>query len=188
MKTESDLLRRIELRYEHVKAKLAAHTITESGCWEYQGNIRADGYGRMHIYANGLRPQKRQFVASRVAYAFFNGVDPAEKFVCHHCDNPACINPDHLFLGTHQDNMRDMDQKGRRAAQDGVNNGNARLDEEAARRAIERIELGHTNKAIAKDLGVTHSMISSIRRGLSWTDVANDMGYEPQPCFKRKSA
>jgi hypothetical protein len=76
-------------------------------CWEWQGRIYGDGYGRFLGY----------LATHRLAYYFTTGVDPEELLVCHHCDNPPCCNPDHLFLGTHADNMRDMVQKGRHRSQ-----------------------------------------------------------------------
>lgn len=188
MVNDSDLLRRIEMRFDFVKQKLDNVKISESGCWEYQGDKDSHGYGRFTIYARYLKERKRKFFAHRVAYAFFNGADPGEKLVCHKCDNPCCINPDHLFLGSHQDNMNDMRDKGRRAPQDGENNGHARLDEPSVREIIKKIQEGKTNIAIAKDHGVTHSQVSLIRRGKVWQKVANDMNYEPKPCFKRRAS
>lgn len=178
MKYDSDLLRRIELKYDFVKTKLADHIITENGCWEYQGYLREGGYGYFSIDCAELHPKKRKFRAHRVAYAFFSGVDPGEKFVCHACDNPRCINPGHLFLGTPMDNTRDMMEKGRNADQAGGSNNNAKLTEDKVRIIIKRIMDGEQNMVIADDFGVTHHVISNIRRGKAWVGVANDMDYE----------
>lgn len=76
------------------------------GCWEWGAQLNVSGYGVVKIGGN---PQ----MAHRVSYKFFHGDIPDGMSVCHKCDNPVCINPKHLFLGTHQDNMDDMYKKGR---------------------------------------------------------------------------
>jgi HNH endonuclease len=73
-------------------------------CWIWAGHIDSEGYGEC---SHGKS-------AHRVAYKLATGQDPGESFVLHKCDTPACVRPDHLFLGTHLDNVRDMDAKGRR--------------------------------------------------------------------------
>ena len=78
-----------------------------SGCWEWLGHRNEKGYG--HFAIVGQYPR----AAHRVAYRLANGHFDDSLFVCHRCDNPSCVNPDHLFLGTQQDNMDDMVQKGR---------------------------------------------------------------------------
>ena len=176
------LLERIDSRYDYVKEKLAAHSISESGCWEWSGTKSSDGYGELSISCFG---DKRKFRAHRISYAFFNGVDPKEKLVCHHCDNPACINPDHLFLGTHKDNMKDMRSKGREAPQDGSNNANSSLTTYQAIKVMRAIQDGKSNTEIANVFGVKHSTISKIRRGKSWSEVADKVGFVALLKFKR---
>jgi hypothetical protein len=81
--------------------------VTEKGCWEWIGSKRHYGYGQVTF--NG-RPGRK---AHRVAWELTRGKIPGDLCVLHRCDNTACINPDHLFLGTQLDNIQDMNAKGR---------------------------------------------------------------------------
>lgn len=82
--------------------------VDKSGeCWLWQGRTNNDGYGRLNV------SKRQQVYAHRYAYANIYGPIPDGFFVCHHCDNPRCVRPDHLFLGTNQDNVNDMVRKGR---------------------------------------------------------------------------
>lgn len=88
----------------------ASVAIAEDGCWNWTGAIGAGGYGSFGSgYRIGL-PQR----AHRASWTIHFGDIPDGIFVCHHCDNPPCVRPSHLFLGTVQDNHADMDAKGRR--------------------------------------------------------------------------
>jgi hypothetical protein len=96
----------VELEYIKKRAKVNH----ENGCWEWALYIDKRGYGELKM--PGTRVNKR---AHRVAYEARFGDIPKGLFVCHKCDNPKCVNPDHLFVGTHQDNMDDMMKKNRHA-------------------------------------------------------------------------
>src|ERR1035437_755093 len=84
------------------------------GCWPWAGKIHVGtGYGV--VYAGGGRGHEREERAHRVAWALTFGPIPPGLSVLHKCDNPPCVNPDHLYLGTHQDNMADVVARGRGA-------------------------------------------------------------------------
>lgn len=85
--------------------------IPEVGCWVWMGAIRGRGYGSFHV---GTKSDRKNMGAHRVAWFMRHGHLPASDVdVCHECDNPLCVNPAHLFLGTRSDNMKDCGSKGR---------------------------------------------------------------------------
>lgn len=89
------------------------YEINEStGCWLWHGSKDKDGYGKININYKNYR-------AHRLSYELFKDIIPEGLFVCHTCDTPNCVNPEHLFLGTNQDNMDDMVAKGRSPKQRG---------------------------------------------------------------------
>jgi hypothetical protein len=87
-----------------------ANVAKGDGCWEWQGVRKTEGYGRWGV---GIKAYGHGGVAHRMSWILANGPIPAGMLVCHRCDNPPCVRPDHLFLGTAVDNNRDRDAKGR---------------------------------------------------------------------------
>ena len=82
-------------------------------CIEYDGSLSEDGYGLIQSYFNG---KKIHMLTHRISYQIYNNYNlTSEELVCHHCDNPKCINPRHLFKGTQNDNVQDKVRKGRQA-------------------------------------------------------------------------
>lgn len=88
--------------------------IDANGCWLWQGCKNRNGYGKVAFKGTS------HFIASRASYEIFNGSIEEDKFICHTCDVPSCVNPDHLWVGTHIENMMDMIDKGRQSSKLGV--------------------------------------------------------------------
>lgn len=128
------------------------------GCIEWGGTRSSQGYGIA----------KRKEKAHRKAWREAFGPIPYGMQVCHRCDNPPCVNPDHLFLGTHADNMRDKREKGRCYRPSGELNHAAILTKA---QAIAIISDKRRYPVIAKEYGVTSSNIASIKYGKSWPDL-----------------
>jgi hypothetical protein len=128
-------------------------------CWLWQGHVNDDGYGRVYITSGrGRRPTRG---AHRVAWEVTFGLIPEGRIVCHHCDNPRCVNPAHLFLGDDAANRRDCMTKGR------VTGKVAPAVRDAAARAV--LSGRAVQKDIAVALGVDPSCVSrwvSARRDL----------------------
>lgn len=153
------------------------HSVAISGedeCWLWRGAMSANGYGS---FRTGRRVSDG---AHRVAYALFNRTHPDGLHVCHKCDNPRCVNPRHLFLGTRSDNMQDKVRKGRARSgnQKGENNPRSKLTADQAEQVKQLITSGRTNTEIAKQFGVSHTLISAIRRGKAWGNVPLQPKYE----------
>lgn len=130
-----------------------------SGCWLWTGAVCAGGYGVM--FFNG-----RQTLAHRVAYELFVQTPPRALFICHRCDNRACVNPEHLFVGTASDNSADMVGKNRQAK--GEQRANSKINP-ALVRAILGSSLPDTEWA--SRLNVTKGTINHIRHRRNWRHV-----------------
>jgi len=134
-----------------------------NSCIIFTGAKDKDGYGKIKRGGKCLK-------AHRHAYSEINGPIPKDMIVCHSCDNPSCINPDHLFLGTHKNNSDDKISKGRDryAIQTGQKNGNSKLTENDVSEIRRLISEGITNKKIAEMFNVTQQNISIIKHKKSW--------------------
>jgi hypothetical protein len=147
-------------------------------CWEWTGAL-VRGYGQMSVSGNGVP-------AHRVSWELHYGPIPEGLFVCHHCDNRACVRPDHLFLGTPKENTHDCMRKGRLATgirsgaytkpekcrMPGERNHQSKLTEDQVREIRRRYsEGGITQKALAAEYGVTQTCVGGITRGKGWKHV-----------------
>ncbi len=117
--------------------------------------------------------------AHRASWLLHRGAIPQGADVLHHCDVPACVNPDHLFLGDKTANMRDMARKHRQVFQahpEKIKRGeacfHAKLSENAVREIIVRTRYGHTGADLARDFGVSQSTISAILHGRIWRHIS----------------
>ena len=180
----SELMRYIDLKFDFTAEQMRRYEVDDKGCWNWTGRVKEarEPYGRID-YSLGTRITRRVFCAHRVSYAYHNGADPGGMMVTHLCDNPRCINPDHLRLGTHADNMRDMAKKGRGTR--GEANHHCLLRESAIIEIIDQIRAGKSNMEIAKSLPVTHSQISQIRLGKSWRHITGKLDYNPEQYRRR---
>lgn len=164
--------------------------VTESGCWIWTGAARPNGYG--NFYMNG------KLVGAHVAsYAIHVGPVGEGLCVCHTCDTPSCVNPNHLFIGTHKENTADMDAKGRRVSAHQVGDANPMFgrrhsDETKAKQSSAKIgryanenhpratinkEIAagiramkgrFTAKQVAAELFVSFHVVRNVWRGKSW--------------------
>lgn len=133
-------------------------------CWIFSGGLGADGYGI--IWHEGVC-----YRAHRLSYSL--SVEPIPKgiSVLHKCDNRQCINPEHLFLGTQQDNIDDMTTKGRNPDRKGSNNPSAKLSEAEVIEIIDLLDLGHSQADIAAAYGIGRSTVGHIKRRKNWKHV-----------------
>ncbi len=138
-----------------------------TGCWHWPGSKNKDGYGRVWL-------NKTYRLAHRYSWEFHNGAIPSGLCVCHHCDNPACVNPAHLFLGTHRENIQDAVRKGRMRPQrmPGERHPNAKLTEEQVAKIRFRTKYKTmSRRELAESFGVSWSAIAHVQKGRGWNHV-----------------
>jgi len=140
-----------------------------SGCWKWTGRTSRTNPKNPQGVVRAAGPGERREMASRAAYRVFRGEIPAGMLVCHRCDNSLCINPAHLFLGTHLDNMADMRSKGRQNR--GERNGMAKLTVADVIDIRRRGAAGESQESLAMSFNVSRSNISRVLSGACWSHV-----------------
>ncbi len=147
--------------YERFIEKIYKDKVT--GCWFWTAHRTVRGYGTISD------EKRRQKAAHRLSYEFFKG-PIGTLYVCHHCDRPSCVNPNHLFLGTPKDNTHDMMMKGKNFR--GERCGMAKLTNEDVfeiRRLVAEGKYYH--REIGVMFGVSYQTIGKIIKGIRWTHI-----------------
>lgn len=152
---------------EHLARRLAnGLDAAETGeCWEWQRTHNGLGYGELRVAGKNV-------YAHRLAFELAGNVIPDGMHILHKCDNPRCINPDHLEVGTQSKNMADCHARGRsripKPRVSGERNGSAKLTEAAVAMIRDSLSAGVTQQQLADKFGVSQTLISRIKRGEIW--------------------
>ncbi len=133
----------------------------EKGCWEWQRSKHKQGYGNLSY-------KKKNHLAHRVAWMVFKSDILDEKEVCHICDNPCCCNPEHLFLGSQLDNMRDAKRKGKYKNRNISKTRRIKLNWEQVQEIRKMNSEGISRKELQKRFQVSQTCIAKILTGTSW--------------------
>ena len=148
-----------------IQRRFFAKVQKTSGCWFWTASCAGRGYGSFSIANRTIR-------AHRVSYLIHYGQIPEEMFVCHTCDTPQCVNPSHLFLGSHQDNMNDMVSKGRspKTRRFGESNSNVKLSADDVQVIRDMAANNTPQKVIAAHYGISQPHVSDICRMKVWRE------------------
>lgn len=137
---------------------LITDTSNPDACWIWNAG-KAGAYGK--FWMDG-----KTFSAHKASYLLHKGEVPEFKIIRHTCHQPLCVNPKHLILGTYQDNAKDMIESGRVLV--GEKNGASTLKERQASEIIRRFNLGHKERTMACEMGVSRGAVRNITKGFGW--------------------
>lgn len=137
-------------------------TKQSSGCWEWQGSCTADGYGKFWMDGKNVAAHRASFILN-------HRKNPDGKMVLHTCDNPRCVNPDHLVLGTHRDNVLHMKERNRFLV--GEQNGNSKITSDDARKIIKELLGGGKVRAVARQFGHSRNLVKAISNKMTWRHI-----------------
>ncbi len=153
---------------EEIFYKNISYPDHSDGCWQYKV-LDMKGYGQLKV-------NRKTYRASRFSWEIHIGNIPEGFLICHRCDNPCCVNPGHLFLGTSADNHKDMMQKGRQVPPIGSKAHSAKLNESLVKDIKIRMkeEFKFSNKELASIYNVSSPTISGIRHNKTWRHVIID--------------
>lgn len=132
-----------------------------TGCWIWMDFLSYKGYGQ--FWVNGKFNK-----AHRFSYELYKSEIPVHKLVCHSCDNPSCVNPDYLFIGTNQDNMNDRNNKNRQAIGEKIKK---KLTIEKVRLIKQSLKNGVSEKELSLSFGVSQGNINYIKNNKIWSHV-----------------
>lgn len=135
-------------------------------CWLWTARTTPQGYGQFFVRRG------QYYGAHAVSHTLVHGPIPPGGVICHRCDNPPCVNPDHLFLGSQSDNALDMFAKGRASRTHGTARLNARLDDDAVREIREAHPYHGLIRDLAARFGVSCTTVRKVRNGQKWRHVA----------------
>jgi len=136
--------------------------VVDDGCWNWRGGQDRDGYGL-------VRAVKLQMAVHRVAYEVWVGPIPEGLYVLHSCDNPPCVNPAHLRVGTQADNMRDMSLRGRSLT--GERGKNAKISAGDVVEIRRQHEGGRSQASLSREYGLSTTQVNMIVLRKQWTTV-----------------
>lgn len=151
------------LRLSVMKFMFSRANLKDSGCIEWSGTLSDKGYGRVFL-------SRKPLAAHRLSYMFANSIKlQSNNLVCHKCDNPKCINPEHLFIGTHKENMLDAHQK-RRVRVFGKELPANKLDWEKVNEIRLAYQSGQSCKEISLNMDINLSAVNHVVKNRQWKD------------------
>lgn len=145
--------------------------VSENSCWMWTGHKNKQGYGRIMCSGRTL------YRAHRISYLIRHGNLPSDKLILHTCDNPSCVNPDHLIAGTHKQNMQDCIRKGRRTARPlssyhrGEKNVRSKLKANTVLRIVNLRSNGMQIDVIARRISHSYASVCDVLLGRTWSHL-----------------